>query len=350
MELLPVLDPLDRPKEGIWYSLIPNGSPPGVSVGHTCMFVLPEDGGKGRILIVGGANPSGSFSESHVINLDGHEWIIPDWKGLEARYEHGSFVSESCPDCLWVFGGAQQTGNRRCIQKLRLSDKEPQWKSVEAKGELPSPRTYHTNSACIGDKLYVFSGGEAGAVPVSDTRLYVFDTVSTTWFQPETHGRQPASRHGHVIAAVGSKIYIHGGMSGDKFFNDMYSLDSGIMKWEKVQAKGDIPPCVAAHSAVVHGTNIYIFGGLTAEGAINSLYRFNAEKKRWTLMKFEGDLPPNRLDHSMCLLPWQLHKEGNVDGKQTDSSDFETINLAFVFGGMDTHGVLYDDCVVTVIK
>lgn len=51
------------------YSLIPSGSTPGVSVGHTCTFVPSEDGGKGRIAIVGGANPSGSFSESYAINL-----------------------------------------------------------------------------------------------------------------------------------------------------------------------------------------------------------------------------------------------------------------------------------------
>lgn len=50
--------------------------------------------------------------------------------------------------------------------------------------------------------------------------------MSSTWSQPETEGRQPAARHGHVIAAVGSKIYIHGGMVGNKFHNDMYSLDS----------------------------------------------------------------------------------------------------------------------------
>lgn len=54
---------------------------------------------------------------------DNHEWITSDWKGLEARYEHCGFVSESCPQCLWVFGGAQQTGNRKCIQKLQLSGK-----------------------------------------------------------------------------------------------------------------------------------------------------------------------------------------------------------------------------------
>ncbi|XP_017263047.1 rab9 effector protein with kelch motifs [Kryptolebias marmoratus] len=350
MEFLPVLDPLDKPKEGIWYSLIPRGSTPSVSVGHTCMFIPSEDGGKGRILIVGGANPSGSFSDSCVINLDNHEWDTSEWEGLEARYEHCSFVPESCPQSLWVFGGAQKAGNRNCIQKIQLSDNEPCWKSVMAKGEPPSPRTYHANSACIGDKLFVFSGGEAGAAPVSDAKLHIFDTVSSTWSQPETHGRQPAARHGHIIAAVGCKIYIHGGMAGEKFHNDVYSLDSRNMKWEKVQTKGDIPPGVAAHSAVALGANLYIFGGMTADGAINSMYRFNTDKNRWTLLKFAGDMPPNRLDHSMCLVPWQLCEETGDVEQANSSISVETINLAFVFGGMDTQGVIYNDCIVTVVK
>lgn len=66
-------------------------------------------------------------------------------------------------------------------------------------------------------------------------------------------------------------------------------------------------------------------------------------------MKFEGDLPPNRLDHSMCLLPWKVCDEGG-DGDQAGSSaTSETINLAFVFGGMDTQGVIHNDCIVTVV-
>lgn len=51
------------------YSLIPKGSAPGVSVGHNCTFIPSVDEGKGRIIIVGGANPSGSFTHSHTINL-----------------------------------------------------------------------------------------------------------------------------------------------------------------------------------------------------------------------------------------------------------------------------------------
>ncbi|XP_065821780.1 rab9 effector protein with kelch motifs isoform X2 [Labrus bergylta] len=394
MEFLPVLDPLDKPKAGIWYSLMPRGSAPGVSVGHTCTFIPPADEGKGSILIVGGANPSGSFTHCNIINLDNHEWDIPEWEGLDSRYEHCCFVPESCPQSLWVFGGAQQSGNRNCIQNVQLTDSGSSWKSVSVNGKPPSPRTYHTSSACLGDRLYVFSGGEAGAAPVADPTLHVFDTASSAWSQPETQGRQPPAKHGHVIVAAGSKIYIHGGMAGDKFHNDVFSLDTKIMKWEKVQVKGDIPPGVAAHSAVALGKNIYIFGGMTAEGATNSMYRFNtgnrifinlvieylylitsyaescitfktvvekfkppmlsimfADKSRWVLMKFEGDMPPNRLDHSMCLLPWTVHAEGNGDKEQADCpTASETIHLAFVFGGMDTQGVIHNDCVVTVVS
>ncbi|KAM9841463.1 rab9 effector protein with kelch motifs [Aulostomus maculatus] len=349
MEFLPILDVQDNPKKGIWYSLALRGEAPGVSVGHTCTFIQSPDGGKGRILIAGGANPSGSFSHSHIINLDNHECDVPDWGGLEARYEHCSFVPESFPCSLWVFGGAQQTGNRNCIQKIQLTDSGSHWKSVLVNGKPPSPRTYHTSSACLGDKLYIFSGGETGASPVSDQTLHVFDTVSSTWCQPETNGRCPPARHGHVIAAVCSKIYIHGGMAGDKFHNDMYCLDTGNLKWEKVQVKGDIPPGVAAHSAVVVGKNIYIFGGITADGASNFMYQFNTEKNRWILIKFEGDMPPNRLDHSMCLLPWRVAGEG-IGDEERANSPAETINLAFVFGGMDTQGVIHNDCVVTVVS
>lgn len=125
--------------------------------------------------------------------------------------------------------------------------------------------------------------------------------ATATWSQPETQGKHPPPRHGHIIIALGPKLYIHGGMSGNKFHNDMYSLDTsrfqillflwlsflsndskwfsclfeGNMMWEKLRTKGDIPHGVAAHSAVLVGKNIYIFGGMTADGATNSMYRFN---------------------------------------------------------------------------
>lgn len=65
-------------------------------------------------------------------------------------------------------------------------------------------------------------------------------------------------------------------------------------------------------------------------------------------MKFEGDLPPNRLDHSMCVVPWPERTDGDVEEK-AESSEGKTKHLCFVFGGMDTQGVIFNDCLVTVI-
>ncbi|KAF3849042.1 hypothetical protein F7725_015539 [Dissostichus mawsoni] len=171
---------------------------------------------------------------------------------------------------------------------------------------------------------------------------------SSTWSQPETQGKNLPARHGHIVAAVGLKIYIHGGMAGDKFHNDMYTLDTRSMKWEKVQTKGDIPPGVAAHSTVVLGKNIYIFGG-TADGASNSMYRFNTEKCRWIFMKFEGDMPPNRLDHSMCVLPWKVCGRGMEmgGGQQPHSLRDNKPGLCIWRNGHP--GVIHNDCVVTVV-
>lgn len=43
-------------------------------------------------------------------------------------------------------------------------------------GVQPAPRTCHTSSAAIGDRLFVFGGGDKGAEPVKDQQLHVFDT------------------------------------------------------------------------------------------------------------------------------------------------------------------------------
>ncbi|TRY57181.1 hypothetical protein DNTS_003268 [Danionella cerebrum] len=347
MELLPVLEPEEKPQPGIWYVLQPSGEPPGVTVGHTCTFLPPSEAGKGKIVIVGGANPSGSFSESHVINLDSHEWDIPDWEGLEPRYEHCSFVPQCEPESLYVFAGAEKSGNHNSVQALRLPGGASggcSWSSVQVCGVPPSPRTYHTSTACVRDQLFVFSGGDAGATAVSDAQLHVFDTVSRTWTQPDTVGTPPSPRHGHVIAAVQSELYIHGGISGEKILGDMFKLCTETLRWQEVTAKGDTPPPLAAHACVSHGRNIFIFGGMTAEGAINEMFQFHCDEESWTRLKFTMDPPSPRLDHSMCLLPWRVRRRGKT---QTDGS--EDHHLCFVFGGMDTQGLIFNDCLVTLL-
>ncbi|XP_067825818.1 rab9 effector protein with kelch motifs isoform X2 [Heptranchias perlo] len=332
MELMTVLEPEESPQKATWYALVPRGENPGVRVGHTLAYI-PDTSGKGKIIIVGGANPNGSFPDAHILELDTHEWDVPEWKGLLPRYEHSSFVPVSKPGGLWLFGGADECANRNCVQVLNFETGV--WRSPAVNGTPPTPRTCHCSTAAIGDCLYVFGGGDKGAEPVQDPQLHAFDKATLSWSQRSTEGRPPAPRHGHVMVAIGSKLFIHGGLAGDKFFNDMYAIDT--------------------------------------------------DKYCWTLLKFDSSLPPRRLDHAMCIIPWKMrasktcppaatdggkqsangntpkeYQESNQqsqnDGNLTlrncsllQNQTESIVHLCLIFGGMDTQGQIYNDCFVTLV-
>ncbi|KAM9326554.1 rab9 effector protein with kelch motifs [Gastrophryne carolinensis] len=359
MEFLGVLEPEDTPKELMWYAFSPGGTAPNPRVGHTCIYLAAEEeGGRGKIVIIGGADPGCCYSDAHIINLDTYQWETPEWEGLSPRYEHASFVSSG--GSLWVFGGADQAENRNSVQVLNSG--HCSWKSPNVKGSIPSPRTFHTSSAAIGDKLFVFGGGEKQADPVADNKLHVFDTANQTWTQPKTTGEPPNPRHGHIIVAVESKIFIHGGMAGSTFFCDMFCLDTETMKWEKLNVKGDVPPACAAHSAVSWEKSVYVFGGMAETGVVNTLHRYDTETHTWTQMTFHSSSPAARLDHSMCLLPWKVRTDTELDNasKKKDFNDScadqglntepsGKVALCLIFGGMDTNGEIFNDCSVTVL-
>ncbi|XP_078406019.1 rab9 effector protein with kelch motifs isoform X4 [Cetorhinus maximus] len=311
------------------HALVPRGENPDVRVGHTLTYI-PDTSEKGKVIIVGGANPNGSFSDAHILDLDKHEWDVPEWKGLLPRYEHSSFVPVSRPGDLWLFGGADESANRNCVQVLNFETGV--WRSPAVNGTPPTPRTCHGSTAAIGDCLYVFGGGDKGAEPVQDTQLHVFNKATLSWSQQSTEGKPPAPRHGHVMVAVDSKLYIHGGLAGENFFNDMYLIDT--------------------------------------------------ETNCWTLLEFDSPLPAGRLDHAMCVIPWKIREyetstpatndsdgqsdkvntreesnkqsgtEGNLTQRNCSVVQNQTesiVNLCLIFGGMDTQGGIYNDSFVTVI-
>ena len=46
-------------------------------------------------------------------------------------------------------------------------------------GEAPSQRTCHS-AAAIGNRLFIFGGGQSGAEPVKDDKLYVYNASKET--------------------------------------------------------------------------------------------------------------------------------------------------------------------------
>ncbi|NXJ24885.1 RABEK protein, partial [Dicrurus megarhynchus] len=279
------------------------------------------------------------------------------------------FLPATSPPRLWVFGGAHPAGNRSCVQVL-----DPEigtWESPAVRGVQPQPRTFHTSSAAIGARLFVFGGGDKGAEPVKDQRLHVFDTATLTWSQPDTHGDPPSPRHGHAMVAVGTKLFIHGGLAGDVFYNDLFCIDINDMRWVKIPAIGDVPGGRASHSSAVFQDHLYIFGGIGPDGTLDTVYKYHTGRQQWTLLQFEPPLPSGRLDHAMCVIPWRAgaHRDTGDSAAGTEPplsagdragplqqglgegcTEDSFVHLLFVFGGMDTQGQIHRDCLVTLIE
>ncbi|NXG17740.1 RABEK protein, partial [Grallaria varia] len=301
------------------------------------------------------------------------------WHGLRPRYEHATFLPGPGPGPgpprPWVFGGAHPAGNRGCVQVLDPAT--GRWESPAVRGAQPQPRTFHTSSAAIGARLFVFGGGHRGAEPVEDRRLHgplpnagVLPFVATlTWSQPDTQGDPPAPRHGHAVVAVGTKLFIHGGLAGDTFYNDLFCIDTNDMRWVKVPATGDVPGGQASHSSAVFKDHLYIFGGIGPEGTLDTTYKYHTGRQQWTLLQFESPLPPGRLDHAMCVIPWQAGTQGDTEASTAGTkprvsagdsagpyhqdqgcAEVTVVHLLLVVGGMDTQGQMHRDCVVTLIE
>lgn len=316
MELHPILERGEwLCKQNLWYVASARGEHPSMRVGQGCCHIPgatrgAQEGqggaGMGKLAVIGGANPNGPFDETHLLDFDEYEWDEPELTGFTARYEHASYVAPSNPDRVIVFGGAQQDRNLNCVQTLDLATKT--WSTVPTKGTAPSPRTCR-GSAVEGSRLFIFGGGKEGSEPVADAQMHVFDAETQEWTQPPASGRCPAPRHGHVMAACGGKIYLHGGMAGTILFDDVYEYNIETCVWKIVKTKGDIPSGRAAHGCVSHGNKIFIFGGMTQGGASDEAYVFDTKKSRWLKFKPDGPPPAPRLDHAMCLLTLPCPKQ-----------------------------------------
>jgi len=118
------------------------------------------------VIFIGGATPSALYNDVWSLNLKNLNCSRFEALGtFEARYEHSAFfpikitsskagdvasTMETKKTCdfsrLWVFAGANIESNKNDFWELNFETQ--QWLPLSQNGEIPSPRTFHTTSAC----------------------------------------------------------------------------------------------------------------------------------------------------------------------------------------------------------
>ena len=139
----------------------------------------------------------------------------------------------------------------------------------------------YTCAAAVGTKVYIFggmdkSGASKSAISVLDTETYTTELLTETL---------PASVRSSGAAAVGTKVYIFGGENA----SSIYAFDTETNEVRKLTAsltytaRKDVRPAVM-------GTKVYLFGGWDSNNGVQKIiYVFDAEKE--TCDQLSVDLP-----------------------------------------------------------
>ena len=86
------------------------------------------------------------------------------------------------------------------------------WSELSCIGYIPAPRESHA-AAVVDDVVYVFGGRGVDGANIG--QLAAFKISTKRWFMFQNMGPEPSPRSGHGMAAVGSKVYILGGVCED---------------------------------------------------------------------------------------------------------------------------------------
>lgn len=329
MEVHPILECGDGISHGLWY-VISSENAPQARVGMACVTRKGENDQSSEIYVLGGANPSCTFCDIFKLDLRSLSWSKLCGDGLQSRYEHFAFTPCSESNAIYTFGGANESGNLNSMQVYDI--KSDSWSDVDEIPNIPSPRTIHC-AGWAGDKMYVYSGGFQGADPVPDNALHVFCSQNRRWCNHDLIGEGPSPRHGHVMVVVDSKLYIHGGMAGSAFYEDLFVIDLTSFKCLKLKKTNYWPCARAGHCGSLYNRKFLIFGGMCLTGALDDMSSYDVTTLSWTLLKFDCPPPPPRLDHSMVCAKLPVKKRDSIN--ENDASN-ETVTKSSDNGNDET--------------
>ncbi|KAK3764256.1 hypothetical protein RRG08_033338, partial [Elysia crispata] len=175
------------------------------------------------------------------------------------------------------------------------------WTSIKTQGTIPPPRSA-SSLVAVGTKLYLFGGLSHISGWFDD--LFVFDTENSTWSPLETEGPRPRSRDKLQGVAVGSLIYYFGGFgpkTDEAEIDDIEGSDDDDEEFE------DIPESKEQEGAEF--------------GWFNDLFVLDTETLKWSQpMQMNLGVPTQRAAHGMCAIGRDLVIFGgrDIEDRQND--------------------------------
>ncbi|MFA5926334.1 MAG: LamG-like jellyroll fold domain-containing protein, partial [Parcubacteria group bacterium] len=167
-------------------------------------------------------------------------------------------------DYVYLFGGTNASAATNVIYRAPVSN-PTSWTNTGA--TLPG-NLQQSQVAVIGDYVYLFGGVSASAITNVIYRAPVSDP--TSW--SNTGSTLPGNLQASQVAVIGDYVYLFGGHNGSAYTNVIYRAPvSNPTSWENTGST--IPGNLAYSHVAVIGGYVYLFGGTLNGPVTNVIYR-----------------------------------------------------------------------------
>lgn len=171
----------------------------------------------------------------------------------------------------------------------------------------PLPRSGHTMTSCKG--TFIVFGGTINGLKdptikqiCSTNDIWVLGILvkgNYEWTKVQAKGDIPAPRSNHIAVSVkkvgapnsSEILFIHGGMGDKQKYDDAFFYDPIDQKFSKInfsRENNNFPSPRANHGACLFNYKVYIFGGnggkVYENTVFKELWEFDCEKHTWQLL------------------------------------------------------------------
>ena len=188
------------------------------------------------------------------------------------------------------------------------------WRAISYDGDGPGTRVSHT-MVLLDHYLYVLGGGSGNR---SFNDLHRLDLYTMHWELLHTRGELPGAKPdaliGHSVQWVDPYLVVFAGGDGRKPSNELHTLELATGVWRKIETKGAPPAPRVGHSSTQLGASMFIIGGFSRGKYFHDVHVLNVESLQWSQQSVSGTPPHGRVSHTATLHNGAIHLFGGSAG------------------------------------